>query len=56
MLLNLTSMKNKKQRWALVADTCNPSYSAGEIRKILVQSQSRQIVQETLSQKNPSQK
>jgi hypothetical protein len=36
--------------------TCNPSYSGGRDRRIEVQSHSRQIVHETLSQKHPSQK
>jgi hypothetical protein len=40
-----------------VAHACNPSYSGGaEIRRIAVQSQPWQIVHETLSQKNSSQK
>jgi hypothetical protein len=34
-----------------VAHTYNPSYSGGEVRRIKVQSQPRQIVFETLSQK-----
>jgi hypothetical protein len=34
-----------------VAHACNPSYSDAEIKKIVVQSQSGQIVHETLSQK-----
>jgi hypothetical protein len=36
---------------ALVAHTCNPSYSEAEIRRIAVRSQPGQIVRETLSQK-----
>jgi hypothetical protein len=40
----------------LVAHACNPGYSGAEIREIVVQSQSRKIVRETLSQINPSQK
>jgi hypothetical protein len=40
----------------LVAPTCNTSYSGAEIRRIVVQSQPRQMVHKTLSQKNPSQK
>jgi hypothetical protein len=40
-----------------VAHTCNLSYSGGrDIRRITVQSQPRQIVRETLSQKTLSQK
>jgi hypothetical protein len=39
-----------------VAHTCNPNYSGGKEEENLVQSQSRQIVLETLSQKNVSQK
>jgi hypothetical protein len=46
--------KKKVLSWAPVTHACNPSYS--EIRRIEVQSQPRQIVGETLSQKNPSQK
>jgi hypothetical protein len=38
-----------------VNHTCNPTQEA-EIRRIVVQSQPRQIVQETLSQKHPTQK
>jgi hypothetical protein len=34
-----------------VAHACNPSYSGAEIRRIVVQSQPRQIVLKTLSQK-----
>jgi hypothetical protein len=34
---------------ALVAQTCNPSYSGAEIRRIAVQSQPGQIVCKTLS-------
>jgi hypothetical protein len=37
----------------LVALACNPSNSA-DLRRITVQSQSGQIVQETQSEKNPS--
>jgi hypothetical protein len=41
---------NKKQ--ALVTHACNSSYAEGrKIRRIVVQSQPRQIVHETLSQK-----
>jgi hypothetical protein len=29
------------KRWALVAHACNPSYSEAEIKRIMVQSQSR---------------
>jgi hypothetical protein len=42
-----------------VTHACNPSNSGGreaKIRKIVVQSQPRQIVHETLSRKYPSQK
>jgi hypothetical protein len=39
-----------------VAQACNPSYSGAEIRRILVQSQPGQILAETLSQQNTSQK
>jgi hypothetical protein len=39
-----------------VVHLSNPSYSGDEIRSIEVPSQPRQIVGETLSQKNPSQK
>jgi hypothetical protein len=42
--------------WEPVAHDCNPSYSGAEIRRISVWSQPGQIVRETLSQKNPSQK
>jgi hypothetical protein len=43
---------------ALMPYACNPSYSGGRvaIRRITVQSQPRQIVHKTLSQKHPSQK
>jgi hypothetical protein len=40
----------------LVAHACNPYYSDAEIRRIAVQSQTWQIVPETLSQKNPNTK
>jgi hypothetical protein len=39
-----------------VVHAYNPSYSGAEIRRIKVQSQPRQIVHETLSQKYPTQK
>jgi hypothetical protein len=39
-----------------MAHTYNPSYSWADIRRTMVQSQPRQIVPETLSQKYPSQK
>jgi hypothetical protein len=39
-----------------VAHACNPSHSGAEIRRIGVRSQPGQIVHQTLSQKNPSQK
>jgi hypothetical protein len=42
--------------WALVAHTYNPSYSGGRDQEDRVQSQPGQVVLETLSQKNPSQK
>jgi hypothetical protein len=43
---------------ALVVHTCNPRVATQEteIKRIVVQSQPGQIVGETLSQKNPSQK
>jgi hypothetical protein len=50
------SIKNKGLSRALVAHACNPSYLGAEIRRILVQSQSRQIVHETLYQKYPTQR
>jgi hypothetical protein len=37
--------------WAPVAHACNPGYSRAEIRRIAAQSQLRQILYETLSQK-----
>jgi hypothetical protein len=37
--------------WVQEAHACNPGYSGAEIRRIAVQSQPRQIVHETLSQK-----
>jgi transposase len=40
----------------LVAHACNPSYSGGRDQKDQVQDQLRQIVHETQSRKNPSQK
>jgi hypothetical protein len=39
-----------------VAQACNPSTQEAKIRKIVVQSQPGEIVLETLSLKNPSQK
>jgi hypothetical protein len=39
-----------------VAHVCNPSYSGGRDQEDLVRSQPWQIVNETLSRKNPSQK
>jgi hypothetical protein len=39
-----------------VAHTYNPSYSEGRDQEDAVQSQPRQIVYETISTKNPSQK
>jgi hypothetical protein len=39
-----------------VVHGCNPSYSRVEIATIAIQGQPGKIVQETLSQKNPSQK
>jgi hypothetical protein len=39
-----------------VAPACNPSYQEAEIGGIEVQSQPGEIVLETLSRKNPSQK
>jgi hypothetical protein len=47
--------------WTPVAHACNPRYLGGrdqenEIRRIVVRSQPGQIVCETLSRKNPSQK
>jgi hypothetical protein len=39
-----------------VAHICNLATQEAEIRKIMVQSQLRQIVHETLSQENPSYK
>jgi hypothetical protein len=43
--------ERKESGQVLVAHTCNPNYS-----RIVVQSQPRQIGQETISQKNPPQK
>jgi hypothetical protein len=40
----------------LVAHTCNPSYQEAEVRRVAVQSQTGQIVHETLSRKTLSQK
>jgi hypothetical protein len=40
----------------LEAHTCNPATQEAEIRKIVVQSQPGQVVHETLSRKNCSQK
>jgi hypothetical protein len=42
--------------WVPVAHTCNSSYTEAEFRRIAVQSQPRQIVHETISRENPSQK
>jgi hypothetical protein len=42
--------------WAPVAYACNPSYLGGRSGGFPIQSQPRQILRETLSQKNPSQK
>jgi hypothetical protein len=39
-----------------VSHTCNPTYSGGKIRRIVVQSQPRKRVLKTLFLKNPSQK
>jgi hypothetical protein len=41
--------------WAPVAHTCK-SYSEAQIKRIVVQSQSRQIVPKTLSQKKKKKK
>jgi hypothetical protein len=46
----------KENCQAPVVHSCNPSYSGGKIRRIVVRSQLRQIVYETLSQKISSQK
>jgi hypothetical protein len=50
-----TSLKLRSCQ-APVAHTCNPSYSGGEIRRIVVQSQPEQIVHKPPSWKNPTQK
>jgi hypothetical protein len=42
--------------WALVAHAYNPSNSGGRIKRIIVQSQPREIVGETLSRKHPTKK
>jgi hypothetical protein len=39
-----------------VAHVCNPSYSGGRDQEDLGLKPAQQIIQETLSQKNPSQK
>jgi hypothetical protein len=43
-------------RWVLVAHTRNPSYSGGRDQEVHSSKAARQIVRETLSWKNPSQK
>jgi hypothetical protein len=40
--------------WVLVAHDCNPSLLEAEMKRIVVQGQSRQIVQETVAWKNPT--
>jgi hypothetical protein len=45
------SSENTFVSWAPVAYACNPSYQEAESRRIVVLSQPRQIVHETLSQK-----
>jgi hypothetical protein len=40
----------------LVAQACNPSYSGGRNQKVTVQSQPRQIVCKTISQKKEKKK
>jgi hypothetical protein len=49
-------VRRRHTSWVLVAHARYPSYSGGRDRKIEVQRQPRQIVHETLSWKNPSQK
>jgi hypothetical protein len=49
-------LRVKVRGWALVADASNSTTQEADIRRILVQSQPRQIVHETLSQKYPPQK
>jgi hypothetical protein len=48
--------KKKEQGQVPVAHTCNSSYREAKIRRIKVQGQPEQIVQETLSRKYPTQK
>jgi hypothetical protein len=40
----------------LVTLAYNPGHSGGEVRRIMVRSQPRQIIHKSLSQKNPSRK
>jgi hypothetical protein len=54
--LDLWHLRKTKWGQAPVARACNPGYSGGKSGGFWFKASSRQIVQETLSQKNPSQK
>jgi hypothetical protein len=53
LLMHATFESKTKPGQALVAHTCNPSYSEAEIRRIKVKSQLWQIVFKTQSRKKP---
>jgi hypothetical protein len=48
-------IKDTRVNWAPVAHTCNPSFWEAEIRRVEVEGQPGQIVQEIVSRKNPMQ-
>jgi hypothetical protein len=56
IICEMVSQKYSTPRWVLVAHMCNPTYSGGRDQEDCGSKQPRQIVLETLSQKNPSQK